>query len=762
MRQQLSSYVDHAITFLLLVVAGLTPLLFLNQTTEFYEMPKLVFLVFSTVLLLGLWIFSWILKGKVVITRTPLDIPLLILAGIVILSTYMSATKFPAIYGNFPKVHGSAVSWLTYILLYFVTVSHLKNLNQIKNFLYVLYGSGVVVAFLTLLSFFNIYLPFDFAKAVTFTPTGSSFSTIAFLTLLFPLPLLSILNPNKYLPKNASLILASLFGVTIALIGSLPTYVVMVIAFALCLFASKPQHVKKALPLFIIPVALTLLTLVFAYTPMGDVNKLQKMEANFPKEIQLPLAVSWKISASTFRDAPFVGTGPSTYLFNFTNYKPLEFNQKNYWAFSFDSAYNEFLQVLGTLGLIGFLALLVLCAVVLNISRKNLSLDDSSRQDSTHVLLPALAASALLAVILLAIHATTLVSLVMTFFVLAALMASQKSIREKVTELSLGLKATTSGNQQFDLFPVIVFVVFLIAAVPFAYRAFNAVAADFYHRKALTQVNKSGSLTYEYLQKAEKLNPYIDLYRVDMAQTNFALANAIAAKKGPTKDNPKGSLNDQDKKTIQTLLAQSINEGKAAVALSPRSSRNWEVLASIYRNITGVANNALAFSLDAYGQAIQRDPLNPALRISVGGIYFSVKNYDLSNRFFSDAANLKPDYAIAYYNLSIGLRDKGDFVNAARVAEQTVALLAKDQKSKDYQVAVALLKDLKEKAEDQTATLKEQQQSALANPNLPKVTDLEGDLKEATPEAVKKNPNAKLPVAPTPTKKPAAKAPINP
>ena len=165
MRQQISKYIDHALTLLLLVVAGATPLFFFNQTTEFYEVPKLLFLIVSTVLLLGLWIFSWILKGKVVITRTPLDIPLIVLLGVVLASTYFSASRDVAIYGNFPRVHGSAVSWVVYILLYFVTVSHLKDLARVKSLLYVLYGSAGVVALVSLLSFFGVYLPFDFAQA---------------------------------------------------------------------------------------------------------------------------------------------------------------------------------------------------------------------------------------------------------------------------------------------------------------------------------------------------------------------------------------------------------------------------------------------------------------------------------------------------------------------------------------------------------------------------------------------------------------------
>ncbi|HWY79729.1 MAG TPA: hypothetical protein VNW29_05210, partial [Candidatus Sulfotelmatobacter sp.] len=93
MRQHISAYLDYAITFLLFAAAGFTPLLFLNQTTEFYETPKLIFLVVVTVLLLGLWIFSWIVKGKVVLTRTPLDVPLLIFLIVILISTYFSTTR---------------------------------------------------------------------------------------------------------------------------------------------------------------------------------------------------------------------------------------------------------------------------------------------------------------------------------------------------------------------------------------------------------------------------------------------------------------------------------------------------------------------------------------------------------------------------------------------------------------------------------------------------------------------------------------------
>lgn len=767
MRQQVITYLDNAITVLLFVVAFFTPLLFFNQMTEFYEMPKLLFLFVSTIVLLGLWIFSWILKGKVVISRTPLDIPLLLLLVIILLSTYFSTTRYAAIYGNFPRVHGSAVSWVTYILLYFITSSHLRNFARLKTFLYVLYASGALVALITLLSFFNLFLPFDFARAVNFTTTGSSFSTIAFLLLLLPLPLLSLTHVNKYFPAPFALAAALLFSVVIVLIGNVSSFVCLLVVYGLCLFLSKPRQLRRSFGLFLVPVAVIVLTLLLAYSPLhlpGSLNIVNQLETNFPKEIQLPFATSWKVSVSAFRDAPFIGTGPSSYLFNFTNYKPVEFNLQKFWNFTFDTAHDEFLQVLGTLGFFGLLFFLIFCIVVINNSRRNLVLRSDAvdaQSDTTHVLLPALSVTGLLSVILFAIHATTLVSVVVTFFLLAVLMMSQRAIRDRVMELSMGIKASTSDNKQFDLFPIIIFVVFFIAAVPTLFRTYTVVVADYYHRQALLQATKNGTLTYQYLQQAESLNPVIDLYRVDMAQTNFALANALAAQKGPSAQNPNGTLTDQDKTTIQTLLSQSINEGRVAVALSPRSSRNMEVLAAIYQNITGVAANALAFALDAYGQAIQKDPLNPALRVSVGAIYYAAKNYDMAIRFFTDAANLKPDYATAYYSLAVALRDKGDLQNATLVAQQTVALLATDTTSPDYQTAVKLLNDLKAKGGSAGGSAQSSIQSptasssALQNPSIGNVTTLNNPPSVTPVPSVKPNPEAKVP-QPTPTTFPVA------
>jgi O-antigen ligase/tetratricopeptide (TPR) repeat protein len=774
MKHHLSKYLDAAVTFLLYATVGLSPLLFFNQTTEFFEIPKLIFLIGATLLLIGLWLFSCILKGKVSLSRTPLDIPLALLLVAVLVSAFFSTTRLTAIYGDFPKINESIIAWAVYVLLYFVTATQLRSLKNIRGMLTVLYVSGAIVAVVTLLSFFKIYLPFDFAKAPNFTPTGSTFSTIAMMLLLLPLPLVSLLNSEKrYMPVAAAVALSILFGVVVILTGSLPFYILLVAIIAVVFLISRPQQIKRNFGFFMIPVLSILLAFFLASFPLpGALGSIHNLENNFPKEIQLPFPTSWKVSASSFRDAPFFGTGPASYVFNFTSYKPVEYNILPFWSFSFDAAHDEFLTFLGTLGIFGFAMLVILSLVILAAARKTLmnqNYEGLEGEDSP-VLVIGLALSGIVAVALLALHSITLVSALVTIFVLAAFMMAQRPVREKLLELSMGIKATTSENRQIDLFPVILFILFILLAVPFLFRVSTAVMADYNHRQALNQATKNGTLAYQYLQKAESLNPYIDLYRVDMAQTNFALANALAAKNGPTKDNPKGSLSDNDKKTIQTLLSQAINEARVSVTLSPRSATNWEVLGSIYRNIAGVAQNALTFSLDAYSKAIQRDPVNPALRVTVGGIYYAAKNYTLATRYFSDAANLKPDYANAYYNLAIALRDGNDLTNATLVAQQLVNLLGTNKNSPDYKVATTLLADLKGKLETAQKEAQQQQQtnqgeqqlqsagektSALQNSGLQNVTTLNNPPKVTPVPAVKSNPNANIPqvVTPTPTKK---------
>lgn len=756
MRNSLSAIVEKVIFGTLVAIAALTPLLFTSFTTEFFEIPKIAFLTVAILVLLAFWSFSWILKGKVIITRTPLDIPLLLLGLIVLISTFLSDARYISIFGNFPRIHGSAISWVLYILLYFIAVSNIKGSVQARIVVIALIASTIINSTVAIFSYAGIYLPLSFAKNPSFNPGGSTFSAVALNLLLLPVIYTHILKPTRILGLLVSLITSIIFGLTLALIANIPFMVLGLAVILIIFLLSDKRDLKNNLPFLLTPLIVSVLILVLSLVPLAKKNPLQARREVFQKdfkEIQLPPGASWKVAISSFGDKPVFGSGPSTFLFNFTQYKPRGINLTPIWNLRFDASFNEFFQVLSTLGALGLLAFLLLCVMLFKLASRVIRSGDA--------LTFGLGLSIFMFLALLLLHVSTPVSWVSGILIIAALIGLKKS-EGKVEEFTLGIKTTKirqasgMGSDPLDnmitgdVLPVILFIPVIILSLVGIWQTYRVVSADFYHRRGLNAISQKGLRSYDYLRQAENLNPVIDLYRTDMAQTNFLIANAIAQSKAPAREpseaSPGGSLTDQDKTNIQQFLSQAINEARAGVAISPRSAQNWEILASIYRQITGVAQNALQFSLDGYGRAITLDPYNPLLRLNIGGLYYSIGNYDMAIRFFDDAVNLKPDYANAYYNLSIALRDRGNLQEAQVVGEKVMQLLQSNTENPDYKVAAGYLKDLKARiatgsAQNSGITAPAgAQNGALANPGLGQVPldQLQNQPKVATPPAVKK------------------------
>lgn len=722
-----------------------TLFLFGNLTTEFYETPKILIMATFVCLLLVLWAVRSILSGQLLLTLTPFDLPLVLFLAVATVSTMLSSSLNLSLFGNLVKVNGSLFSFIIYILFYFLVVNNLKTAKDTKVIINLLLLGGTVLSILSLLSYFGIkYLPFEFTKGLNFTPTGSTFSTTAILALLLPFPLLAILNEGSrnneqvlgYANKLINALVLIIFGVTLALIGSLAVWVAAILALIVIFATNSSIKIFKNLPFLILPLIITAVVALLSYLPYFSkvsFNPLYKQAQDFPREIQLGFIPTWKVSVSSFRDSPFWGTGLSTFIFNYTAYKPIEVNNSLFWNVRFEDGFNEYLEVLATAGGLGLLGLIIITASFIKSSFRTLTgIPNLSESYFTK----ALAVSGLVLFILLGLHSATLVVWVIGLLLLACFAVANG--RSRSIHLRLGTHKS-SESLSVDILPGVLIMIVLGLVGFSGFRLSQIIIADFHHRQALNAVTANkAQLAYDNLVKSAQYNPYNDLYRTDLAQTNIALASGIVASKVSSNSaSPSANLTDSDKETIKALLQQSISHGKAATVLNPRSATNWEVLGSVYRQISGVAQNSLQFSLDSYGRAIQRDPLNPNLRITVGSIYYSVKNYDLSLRFFNDAINLKPDLSVAYYNLSLTLKDKGDLETAKKVAEKLVSILKPN--TDDYDKATQFLDSLNQQiATGQTAKNQETDSSTLEKKTLPKVLDLEKPDNIATPPAVKK------------------------
>jgi tetratricopeptide (TPR) repeat protein len=271
----------------------------------------------------------------------------------------------------------------------------------------------------------------------------------------------------------------------------------------------------------------------------------------------------------------------------------------------------------------------------------------------------------------------------------------------------------------------------------------RAYAAEFYFNQSLVALNQNqGTQTYNLMIKSIGLNPYRESFRLNYSQVNLALANAIASKT---------DITDQDRQNISALVQQSIREAKTAVSLNPTSANNWSNLAFIYRRLINFAEGADQWSITAYQQAINLDPFNPQLRLSLGGVYYSLQNWDEALRQFEISVQIKPDFANGYYNLSAVYREKGDFAKAANAMETALTLVPAD--SQDYQKAQEELTALKKKLGEKAEKAAETPSESLAQPE-PAPTGIKPPLElpeEAQPEITPTVEPSPTPALPSPS-----------
>lgn len=438
------------------------------------------------------------------------------------------------------------------------------------------------------------------------------------------------------------------------------------------------------------------------------------------KPLLLPYDASWAIAVDNLRNikSALIGVGPGHFINAFTQSKPLAINNGNLWSLRFTTSGSYLLQILTEAGLFSFIAYLILMLKAVGAIKK-------------------FSSAMVISIIIIFISSVFLpltVLVLFTLFVLLGLLA-KKMETNKISETGVILPT------------VFVFGSGLLLLTAFWF-GFKWYQAEYYLRSSLNagQENK-GAEAYNLQIKAINANPYSERIRLAYSQTNLALAVALARKE---------NLTDQDRNDISTLVQQAIREAKMATALDPGKAANWENLAFIYRNLLNAAAGADQWAIAAYNQAIKLDPLNPLLRLDLGGVFYSLKNYDAAIQQFTIAVNLKPDWANAHYNLSYAFKDKGDIQNAFNEMQNTLALVQPG--SDDFNKVSAELEELKKKlppTPTPTPALGQPSSETLTRPQTEMVEvspKIELPEKEAAPEIPPESPTpTSEPVEPTPT-----------
>jgi len=341
--------------------------------------------------------------------------------------------------------------------------------------------------------------------------------------------------------------------------------------------------------------------------------------------------ISWQVAVKSATDNVkngFIGSGPGTFYYDFSKYKPQSFNQNWMWQIRFDRAGSHFAELLGTVGFLGLFVYIVLAAIILFISWFL-----ASKEFSGIHFIMTLAA---LIVGQLVYYQNT--SLFFVFWLILGLSVVSGWIKSPA--LMRESKISFKNFPELSLLLMTVVIIFGSAILALYFYGAKYYLADMNYSKALTIL---GEPRVKNLEKAVNQNPGFTSYRTALAKAYLIEALNEIQKPQTERDSAK----------IQLLVSKAIEQGKAAAALQPNQVANWETLGIIYREIGGIAVGAGEWWLKSLEKALVLEPTNPVLYTELGRLYLAAGNKEKAGESFNKALEKKSDYAAATIQLAL-------------------------------------------------------------------------------------------------------------
>jgi len=647
----------------------LLPVFWLPFTFEVFEFNKEYLLFFVAIIGLFAWFAKMVFFDKEVkFKKIPINILVLFFLFVAVLSAIFSVDKTSSLFGFYGRFSNGLIPLLSFVVFYLLLVNNISseskekeqdlvsqggiiNLFLASTFLAVLtcyfsiFGLWSKISIFTT-QVFNFRLP-SFMLMPTFNPVSGSLEGLAIFLAVIVVLLTGLLITIEISQKNKlslffySLLLLASLGL-LAIIGFKAVWVILLFVLALLLvFVLLKRVFKGDINKLILPIILIIISVFFIFTNFSN----NRYFSSLPQEQILSQGVSWQTNFKAAVEnvkSGFLGSGIGTYHYDFSKFRPLQFNQTPLWQIRYDRPASYISEILGTMGFLGLLSYLAIIGVFLLVVFLILSKSGVKKQ------LPLL--MTFLALIVSQFVYYQNITLAFSFWLFLALSVSSFQ-GQKSEEKTFSFKETPEISLIFNIFLMVIGLA-IIACFWFA--------KNFYYADVLF----ARFANLQQIEKAVDLNPYSVQYRIMLAK--IYLQDGLDESLKPA--------SQQDQKKILDLASKAIDNAMIATELSPNSVAAYESLGMVYRDVSTLAVGALDWGIKTFGKAAQLEPTNPVLLTELGKLYAIKNDNQKAREMFEKAIELMPSYKDAL--------------------AQDIAIYEKDQKLGD---AIVKLEELSSK-----------------------------------------------------------------
>jgi O-antigen ligase len=316
----------------------LLPLAFSWTTYDGYVLPKLLLARLLVAGLAALWLAHLAFTRRLVLRRTPLDLPLLAFLGSAALSTVFAYNQNVAIFGTYGRYDG-LLTTLTYAAVFWLTVQTLTDAGEARTLLRVLLASGYLVAVIAVLQCLTDSLRVG-ELVPAFGTLGQKNTLGAYLAMLLPLACWEAAAARTWTGRVLAINAGSLLALALMLTFSRSAWAAGAVAAAIPLLAMHSTVRSRA----IIVAGAAALVLLPIY--VSSAVQIQRTDLSMLGDRPVVYQDTLRLIVSR----PVLGYGPDNFGLVFPAFESEDLHQQ--W----DKAHAETMQVAATQGLIGLAA----------------------------------------------------------------------------------------------------------------------------------------------------------------------------------------------------------------------------------------------------------------------------------------------------------------------------------------------------------------------------------------------------------------------
>ena len=651
-------FMDGVVTWSVTALFFGLPIFFAGVTLQGLAFEKQMYFYFWALLGVVSWVLRGMIAGELRIRKTFLDLPITLFFIAYLVSAMFSVDLWRSFWGSYNDPSRGVLGLMALILVFYLILSHFTP-KRLVWWLGGLLLSATLVIIWSVLVFLNIhFLSADMDRIAPISLLGTVKGLALVLAAMLPLFSVAVIRLQdagrlaRWMAVPLGLAMLGIVALFFPLNGFMEWYVVMP-GFALLVIFVLAKIVRPRGAWAWLPFGV--LTLMFVAFIFGEANFAR---IQLPAEASPAPELSWHIAKESFNNNMLLGSGPGTYSYDFSLYRPAEYNAQFVSQQRFFQGRGLPFEIVPTIGVFGtfffLVALLALASLgfyLISHGQEHNKIYSIGFWSSIVILVGGL-------FLMPVISALTSLTVLVVALGLAVLFW-ESQIEATFWRLSLSVSPKFALVSAFILLVASAGAVFLFVFIG------KAFVADVLAGRAVADAQASGNadVATGRLTQAMKFMPYESQYKVVLAQLYLSLANTEANK----------PENDRDLAGLADYINAATKLLEGAAQNSPRDIVVQESLAQAYESklVLAGATNAILDPLQAaYERASALEPSNPVFSLKLGQVHESRASLlkDAEQRaelqkakeLFQQAIDKQKSYAPGYLNLALIEEAMGD------------------------------------------------------------------------------------------------------